>query len=283
MARRLITALSLFGLLGLVVALSGCPLSFDKQAGENTNPITFFDSTPADTTFRNEAFFRWIGTDLDSDVVAYQYQLVETDEAFFESGGQAGTVIRSLDPPGGPDDNWTPRQTDQFTTFSDLDDGWYEMRARSIDSEGAFSETARFRFYVFFDDVPPVPVIGDYDEFGEIDQMCGRIGQTTSYVFFINASDDSRLQTTPRTAIEYSYELRGRSQNTCTSHLSDGFTDWTYFPSGSDPLIVGNAPPTQYSDLFDSQCLWDFTLRARDPAGNIGTVSCCITREGSCN
>jgi hypothetical protein len=278
------------GLLGLIVVLSGCPLSFDKEERDNQPPFTFFDVTPADTTFTNEAFFRWIGTDLDSDVVAYQYQLVETDSLWFESEGQLGSLIDSIDPPGDPNDSngdprelWTPRRTDNFQSFADLDDGWYEMRARSIDQEGAPSDPAVFRFYVFFDDVPPVPIIGTVDGQGNNNQMCGRIGQVTSWTFLINASDESRNTTTPRSAVEYSYELRGRSQVNCTSHLSDGFTDWRFFPAGDEPLRVGDGPPTLYTDLFDAVCRWDFTLRARDPAGNIATTSCCITREGSCN
>jgi len=270
--------LLLLGLLGVALASTGC-VEFEKQPKDNLPPSTFFNITPDDTTFRNEAFFQWIGTDLDSDVVAFQYQLVETDSLYFETGGLAGSVLQSIDP---IEDRWSDRRTDNFRSFADLEDGWYEMRARSIDQEGLESPTAVFRYYVFFDDIAPVPIIGTVDAQGNNNQGCGRIGSATSWVFQINASDESRRQVTPRQFIEYSFELRGRSQNNCSTHLADGFTDWTLFPPGVQPLTVGGSPPTQYTDLFDPLCRWDFTLRARDPAGNIGTVSCCITREGTC-
>jgi len=276
--RRASTVLLLLGFLAGALGSTGC-FEFEKEPQPNTPPNTFFNVTPPDTTFRNEAFFQWIGTDLDSDVVAFQFQLVETDSVYFETGGQVGGVIRSIEPIV---DTWSRRQTDNFRSFADLEDGWYEMRARSIDSEGLESDAAIFRYYVFFDDVVPVPIIGVVDFEGNNNQLCGRIGAVSSWTFQINASDPSRNQVTPRQVIEYSYELRGRQQSNCSTHTSDSPTDFVFFPPGSAPLTVGDTPPTLYADLFDPVCRWDFTLTARDPAGNRADVSCCITREGSC-
>ena len=97
MGRRASTVLLLLGFLAGALGSTGC-FEFEKEPQPHTPPTTFFNGTPPDTTFRNAAFFQWIGTDLDSDVVAFQFQLVETDSVYFETGGQVGGVIRSIDP-----------------------------------------------------------------------------------------------------------------------------------------------------------------------------------------
>ena len=275
---------------GLAVLLAGCPLEFQKEPAVNRAPFTFFDVSPADTTFSNEAFFTWLGTDLDSDVVAYQYQLVQTDSLYYYSAGQQGTVLRSVVPrrefTGSETDTyvWTDRTLDNSQSFSELDDGWYEMRARSIDDGGNFSDPpALRRFYVFFDDVPPTPIIITPRP-GGTTAACARLPSGLSaWTFFLDAEDQSRNAETPRSALEYSYQLRGRSSATCTTHLTDGFTEWRRFPADGLPVEVGNSPPTVYSDLFDPNCGWDFTFRVRDPAGNVAsTTDCCITKGSGC-
>ena len=267
--------------------VAGCPLDFEKEGTDNASPFTFFDSSPPDTTFSNEVFFSWLGTDQDSDVVAFQYQLVQTDALYYFSGGAQGEVLRSIDPradiaPGEDPAIWSDRSLDNFQSFVALDDGWYEMRARSIDDRDEPSESpARHRFFVFFDDINPVPVVIDPRP-GSTAAACGRIGSTTSWSFFITASDSSRNAETPREALQYSYQLRGRSQATCTTHLTDGFTEWRNFPAGTEPVEIGTAPPTLYTDLFDANCGWELTLRVRDPAGNQAFTPCCITRGTGC-
>jgi hypothetical protein len=292
------TTLAALGTVAVLVA--GCPLKFEKEARDNSPPFTYFDVSPNDTTFSNEVFFSWIGTDLDSDVVAYQYQLVATDSAYYYTGGAGGRVVASLDPrpqdvgsprqPGDPgyteDDRtferYSEQSLDNFQSFSDLEDGWYEMRARSIDDSGIPNGApARFRFYVFFDDIPPSPVVIDPKP-GTITPACGRIGSVTSWTFFITASDSSRNAGTPREALEFSYQLRARSAANCTTHLTDSFTEWTRFPSGGNPVEIGTTPPTLYTDLFDANCGWELTLRVRDPAGNVASVPCCISRGTGC-
>lgn len=273
---------------GLALLLGGCPLEFRKPPEANSAPFTFFDTSPSDTTFQNEAFFVWLATDLDSDVVAYQYQLVETDSQYYFSAGQSGSILRSLDPPlestdqAALNERWTERTLDNFQSFGDLEDGWYEMRARGIDDAGTPSNPpARRRFYVFFDDVPPTPIIIDPRP-GTTQPACGRIPAVTSWTFAIDAFDESRNATTPRERLQYSVQLRGRSQAFCTTHLTDGFTDWTFFPPGTAFLVIGTSPPTQYTDLNDQECGWEFTLRVRDPAGNTASVVCCITKNFGC-
>lgn len=283
--RQGVTAVALSGFALIVV---GCPLKYKDEPRPNSPPFTFFDSAPADTTFRNEVSFLWLSTDLDSDVVAYQFQLVQTDSAYYFTGGQSGKVLRSINPPlesddqAALDDLWSPRSANNFETFANLDDGWYEMRARGVDDQGAPSKTpAKKRFYVFFDDVPPHPIIVDPQPHSTT-AACGRIPPTRAWSFWITATDESRNSTTPITKLRYSYQLRGRSASTCTAHLTDSFTEWKFFQAGQETLEVGNAPPTQYTDLQDDQCGWDFTLRVRDPAGNIASTSCCISQGTGC-
>lgn len=283
--RRAVTVAALGG---LAAALAGCPLEFRKEGGDNAKPRTFFDVAPDDTTFSNEAFFTWLGTDLDSDVVAYQYQLVETDSVYYYAAGQQGRVLRSIDPrrefTGSEEDTfvWSDRTLDNSQAFSELNDGWYEMRARSIDDGGQLGDAAILRFYVFFDDVPPSPIIITPRP-GSSNAACGRLPEgVTSWTFFVDATDESRNATTPRTQLEYSYQLRARSSITCTTHLTDGFTEWRRFPTGGLPIEVGNSPPTVYSDLFDQFCGWEFTFRVRDPAGNVASIPCCITKTSGC-
>jgi hypothetical protein len=267
---------------GLAVLLSGCPLEFQKETRTDSPPFTFFDTAPADTSFKDQVTFHWLGTDLDSDVVAYQYQLVQTDQHYYFFGPDSGQVLRSVDPRSdSPDVQWTARVTSSFQAFAGLEDGWYEMRARSIDSEGVPSAPANRRFYVFFDDIPPQVSIVPNPQ--GTSPACGRIGQRTSWRFFFTAMDSSRSGITPRSSLEYAYQLRAVNASNCNTHLSDPFTDWTRFPDDTnDPVQAGNTPPTLYSDLFDPQCGWSFTVRVRDPAGQVGTATCCIMQTIGC-
>ncbi len=283
--RRSLPTLAAFA--GLCLAVAGCPFKFEKEPRENAAPFTFFDSSPPDTTFANEVFFVWLGTDRDSDVVAFQYQLVQTDSLYYFTGGAQGEVLTSIDPrenvsPGEDPDLWSERSLDNFQGFVELDDGWYEMRARSIDDLDKPSDPARHRFFVFFDDINPVPVVIDPRP-GTTTPACGRIGGATSWTFFVTASDSSRHAVTPREALQYSYQLRGRSSASCTTHLTDGFTEWRHFPPGTAPIEIGNAPPTLYTDLFDPNCGWELTFRVRDPAGNQAFAPCCISRGTGCS
>jgi hypothetical protein len=262
-------------LVGLAIAAGGCPLRFEEDPQPNQAPNTFYERQPPDTSFVNEVTYAWLGTDLDSDVVAFQYQLVETDSLYYYSNGLQGSVIRSLIPRSESSEvMWTDRTTDDFQTFRDLEDGWYEFRTRSIDSRGAVDDTpATHRFFVFFDDIPPV---------AEIRDPCGRIGGARRYVFPITASDDSRRSTTPRSKLEYSVQLRSQSPTACPAHAGDPFTDWRFFPSDDvdDLILIGDSPPTLYQDLDTAPCTWTFTLRVRDPAGLITVTTCDIVRDG---
>ena len=260
----------------LVAVSSGCPLKFEGEPRSNAAPTTFFDTAPEDTSFTNEVTFRWIGTDEDSDVVAYQFQLFQTDSLAFETKGAEGERIRSILPrTESAAENWVPRVTDQFLTERDLEDGWYEFRVRAIDSEGtADPEPAVKYFHVFFDDIEPVPFLENVP-------LCGRLQNTQSYVFLINATDASRSHpVTPRSSLEYSVQLRAVSTEFCTQHLQDPFTDWVRFPDdGTAPVPIGNNPPTLYQDLFPPGCDWQFTLRVRDPAINTGVYEECVIRQ----
>jgi hypothetical protein len=303
-SRRLLRVGSLALALGVTLLSWGCPLHFENEPRNNREPTTFFDFAPPDTTFRNEVQFRWIGTDLDSDVVAYQYQLVEIDSLYYFTQGREGAVVRSLVPretpcrdqlnnpclppedPGYEDERnffvWTERQTENFEAFSELNDGWYEFRARAIDDKGVVDPSpARKRFYVFFDDVAPVPEIIQIPP-----HNCGRLNGATSHVFLITASDSSRHAATPRRRLQYQCRLRATSQTACSEHLGDPFaslTDrlddapedgWGFFPSSGDSVRIGDAPPFLYVDLFSRGCTWEFILRVRDPAGIVATTTC---------
>jgi hypothetical protein len=278
--RGIVTLVALLGF----VWLGGC-FEFEKEATSNAQPRTFFDFAPPDTTFANEVSFRWIGTDLDSDVVAYQYSLVETDSLWYYTAGVEGSVVRIVAPTAEARDEegWSQRGTDNFEAFALLPDGWYEMRARSIDDEGAVSVPAVTRFYVFFDDI--APEIAIVSPPGSDRSPCGRIGSATSWIFWFNATDDSRSSSTPRSRLQYSYQLRSRPNAACAgaSHSADAFTPFQFFPDdGTVPVAVGNALPTLYTDLFSGSCGWIFTLRIRDPAGNTSTTSCCISQTTGC-
>ena len=134
----------LAGLLVCLPLLSGCPLKWEEEQTDNTPPFTFFARTPPDTSFTNTVSYEWTGTDADSDVVAYRFQLVETDSLYFATAGDSGAVLRSIVPRAETSEVlWTERQTDNFESFPNLADGWYECRAVSIDDEGAESPPAR--------------------------------------------------------------------------------------------------------------------------------------------
>jgi hypothetical protein len=286
---------------GLLTALSGCPLHVEQDSVPNTPPNTFFEREPPFRvgggdcggglpageqqhsrwiTFTNEVSFSWRGSDLDNDVVAYQYQLVETDSLYYLTGGLQGTVIRSLDPRSESGElRWTERLTDTFQTFRDLNDGWFEFRVRAIDAAGAPDESfAVSRFEVFFDDVPPVPIIDNFV------QACGRLGTLTQVRFNITATDVSRKGTTPRSQLQYSVQLRASSSvDLCDgSHVSDSFTEWECFPSDdpNDLVVIGGEPPTEYNDLRARDgCVWTFTLRVRDPSGQVTSDTRCQVRK----
>ena len=258
------------------------PDHVDKAPAEfpdNIPPDTLFEIVPPDTVSVDQVFFQWIGIDVDGEVVAFQTQLVETDSLYFATGGQQGHVIRSLHPfrerdPGDPDPDfylWAKPSADSWYA-AELDDGWYGFRVRSIDDDRAVDPTpARTRFRAVLDAVAPKPSIVNSDE-------CGRLlpGQTF-HSFQIDASDSTRNGLTPRTHLEYSVQLRATSQTACTQHLADPFTAWRFFPDETTPIVIGNAPPTLYVDLFPPGCSWTFTLRVRDPAGNVGVATCGIT------
>jgi hypothetical protein len=268
--RRSSAYLSLAALVAAIAVFSGCPFEFESEPRPNAAPTTFFLLNPADTTFSNQMSFSWNGTDEDSDVVAYQYQLVYISQTNPDSPPEY-----SLDPPNTTGaEQWSARTTDDFRSFVDLDDGFYEMRVRAIDQQGTVDpDPARHKFYVFFDDIQPEVEI----TFPTTPRLNGQ----TSIVFTFNASDLSRNSETPRTNLEYSYQLRANSLTLCGSHLNDVFTDWVHFPSGDQAITVGNAPPTVYSDLFSIGCTWTFTVRVRDPANNIGDATFTIEQNGS--
>jgi hypothetical protein len=284
--RAILSGLLLAGLAPLV----GCPVHWQNQETPNEPPTTFFLRLAAepDTVFVNQREFNWVGTDLDNDIVAYQFQLVEVDSLYYFSGGQVGEdhVLRYVSPhpsPGAscPDDCWSPRDTDTFARFNELSDGWYEMRVRAIDRGGSIDDTpARKLFYVFFDEVPPDAVIGVRRTDGSIDPGCGRLNGAQSHVFFVNGSDVSANAATPRSRLEYRVQLRATNLTDCTQHVADPFTEWRRFPDDSDvPVVIGDAPPTQYTDLFPVGCEWTFTLEVRDPALNKGSDHCTIEQN----
>ncbi|HMB69742.1 MAG TPA: hypothetical protein VKU85_10540 [bacterium] len=282
----------------LLAFLSGCPVHVENTPVPNVAPNTFFERDPPFrvgggdcgggvpageqqhsrwVTFTSEVSFGWRGSDLDNDVVAYQYQLVEVDSLYYLTGGLQGNVIRSLDPRSeSGEERWTERITDTFQTFRDLSDGWFEFRVRAIDATGEWDSTpALSRFEVFFDNVPPLPIIANPGQ-------CGRLGPLTQARFQLTASDVSRKGPTPRSQLQYSVQLRAsQNVNSCDSHLSDSFTEWLCFPSDdpNDVIILGAEPPTDYNDLTGTAgCVWTFTVRVRDPAGQITSLSCDLVK-----
>jgi hypothetical protein len=280
---------------------AGCGLKIEEEERQNEPPTTIFQIPPAnaprDTIFQNERFFEWLGTDEDSDVVASQYQLVEVDFDYFDSEGQSGEVLRLVAPPRSPIDCpseseacWSDRATVHSETFRDLPDGWYEMRARVIDDGGLPDESPETHlFYVFFDDIKPCAVLGTTDNNwdsaacgppGSNNQGCGRLEGRQAHTFLINATDLSRNATTERRFLEYRVQLRAQVGSPCATHLADSFTEWTPFPDNTNtPIVIGDAPPTQYTDLISPNCVWVFTLQVRDPAGNRGDASCEIVQR----
>ena len=265
---RPIVFTSLLALVGSAAFLSGCPFEFESEPQDNTAPTTFFLGEPADTTFLNTMQFSWNGTDEDSDVVAYQTQLV-----YYENNPN-GPPVESVDPPNSDgSEEWSDRTTDDFRLFSELADGHYEMRVRAVDQQGLpDTDPARHRFYVFFDDIFPLVEI--------LFPTQGRLNGVEDIEFHFNASDESRNSTTPREALEYRYQLRAVSLTACTQHLSDQFTEWTKFPPGDNPIVVDEGENGPYNDLFPVNCEWTFTLNVRDPAGNVTTETFDIFQNG---
>ncbi len=274
------TALLVSGLGLLVGAMSGCPFSFEKEEIENVGPTTFFLVQQPDTSFSNELFYNWDGTDPDSDVVAYQYQLVLTDEEYYFSGGASGNVLESIDPRDfSGEENWSDRVTDVARTFPNLEDGAYELRVRAIDSEGVVDPNpAVDRVFVYFDDIAPVPVI-----------LFPTTGRITSPVveFIFDASDESRSQTTPREILVYSYRLFQTQTSICspTEHSNDPPEPFRRFPAGGLPITATGSsttnPPSQYNNLATIDCRWTFEVTVRDPAGNTGEASFEVTQVGN--
>jgi hypothetical protein len=276
--RRRTVFLLLFSLVVASTALTGCPFKFENERRDNAPPSTFFLGTPRDTTFENTMAFGWNGTDEDSDVVAYQFQLVATDDEYYRTAGASGQVLESIEPRNFTGaEQWSDRTTDDFRLFTELLDGPHEMRVRAIDAQGeADRDPARHRFVVFFDDVSPEPDIVLPD--GEGIRLMG----DTQVTFSFTASDQSRNGTTPRHFLEYQYQLRGNSLTVCSTHQADPFfceTEtpgcWSSFPVGNDPVVV------DYNDLGSVGCTWTFTLRVRDPAGNQGVVTFAVEQVGA--
>ncbi|HET9887777.1 MAG TPA: hypothetical protein VFR10_09700, partial [bacterium] len=266
--RRPLVFGTLAALILLIAVLSGCPLSFESEPRPNAAPTTFFLGEPSDTTFSNQMQFSWNGTDEDSDVVAYQFQLVYLGE------DAPGPPVESIDPPNSTgEEEWSDRTIDDFHSFVELDDGFYEFRVRAVDQQGVPDPNpARHTFFVFFDDIAPQPDI--ISPPGEATRITA-----TRINFLFTASDQSRNKTTLRSKLEYSYQLRATSLTACSSHTNDVFTDWKKFPSDSTVnVLVGDQAPTIYSDLFSNNCSWTFTLRVRDPANNIGTEVHTVTK-----
>jgi hypothetical protein len=97
-----------------------------------------------------------------------------------------------------------------------------------------------------------------------------RLNGHTSILFeFIAGDSTTDGEFIPRHHLEYQYQLLADNKY-CSAHLSDPFTEWTNFPEHG-AVIVGGEPPTLYNDLYSMDCVWVFTLRVRDPNGNIGT------------
>ena len=182
---RPIVLTSLLALLVSAAFLSGCPFEFESEPRDNSAPTTFFLGTPTDSTFLNTMQFNWNGTDEDSDVVAYQYQLV-----YFENNPNGPPVV-SIDPPNSDgSEQWSDRTTDDFRAFAELDDGFYEMRVRAIDQQGLVDpDPAKHQFFVFYDDIAPMPDITDPAT------ESSRI-TSTSITFTFTATDESRNATT---------------------------------------------------------------------------------------
>jgi hypothetical protein len=293
--RRPASALALLAAGAALAAVSGCPLHVENEGQPNAAPNTFFERDPPFRvgggdcggglpageqeharwiTFTSEVSFGWRGSDLDDDVVAFQYQLVETDSLYYLAGGLQGSVLRSLDPRSESGEaQWTERITDTFQTFRDLTDGWFEFRVRAIDAAGEPDGTpAISRFEVFFDNVPPVPTITNFVT------QCGRMGSSTRAVFFITASDQSRKGATPRSQLQYSVQLRATQSVAQCPIDFPVFTEWVCFPSDdpNDLVVIGTEPPSDYGSLTNNPpCVLTFTLRVRDPAGQVATDSRC--------
>jgi hypothetical protein len=279
----------------LLAFLPGCPVRVEDDPTPNTAPNTFFERDPPFRvgggdcggglpageqfharwiTFTSEVSFSWRGSDLDNDVVAYQYQLVETDSLYYLTGGLQGTVLRSLDPRSESGEaQWTQRITDTFQTFRDLGDGWFEFRVRAIDAAGDPDGTpAVSRFEVFFDNVPPVPIL--------VNRVteCRRMGSQTQASFLISASDQSRKGATPRSQLQYSVSLRATSGTAFCPVDFPTFTEWRCFPSDdpNDLVVIGMEPPFDYGSLQNSAgCVLTFTVRVRDPSGQVATDDQC--------
>ena len=276
----------------LLVVLSGCPLSYETENSENQPPRTFFEAPvipddfegPFPVVTERDITFLWLGTDLDSDVVAYQFQWVETDEEYALTNGLSGRVLRSIVPrqefaEGDDDELWSDRTTDNLETFTELVDGYYEMRVRAIDDQGTPDPTpARYRFEVFVDDVAPLPSF--------VPVECGGRISVTSYTFTCTAEDYSTFGVRSlRTNLLYRYRLRGNAQ--ACGHNSDSFTNWIRFRDETTPVVIDGreigTPATggtggAYNDFFSSGCSWTFTFQVMDVGGNIGQAECTIER-----
>jgi hypothetical protein len=297
-----------FGLLLLIPIVAGCPLKFENEPRTNTEPFTYFEVAPGDTSFSDRVTFIWRGTDLDSDVVAYQFQLVETDSLYLVSDGLEGRVLRSIVPrrefgEGEDDELWTDRTTDTFEIFFDLADGWYEMRARAIDDRGLVDSTpARHRFLLNFDNVLPEITIETLQ--GGNLGTCARIVEDRDVAFIVTISDVNRRGIpTPYRQLAYRYELQDCAGcppggGSC-GHRGGGFAPTEGFkriPFGAGDstevavllidgtTIVADGGPTTsnpYTRMADN-CGWDFTVEVVDPAGNPGKTICTINTGCQC-
>lgn len=247
----------------------------DRIILPNSPPNTTIELAPATLFFSETPYFRWSTTDVNGRVVGSQYQLVETDEEYFDTDGAGGTVLRSVQPPANDGGfHWSSLVYGTSQSFREVPSGFFEFRVRAVDDRAEPDPTpAVHRFRVFHDTIPPVPTIGIPEDDG-----CGPLDGRTHQVFWINATDTGDDGPAPRSWLEYRVQLRSDNHVFCNSHLVDPFTDWTPFPDDSDaPIPIGIVPPTVYTDLEGNVgCSWTFTLEVRDPPGNRARRTCQI-------
>jgi hypothetical protein len=261
--RRIAIASSL-----VLSSLGASACSPSSEPGANSAPDTVLQA-PAETIWRSDVLIEWDGSDPDGEVVAFQMQLVATDSLYAASSGEEGEVLHSVEPAAeSGDENWTAPDPASSVGFAGLDDGWYEFRVRAIDEAGEPDPTpSRAFFRVLLDESAPVPVI-----LQDPPHNCGRLhGDETTHTFLITASDATTNDVPiPRAMLEHSWVFSPTSPTTCGSEPEQS-ADWEPFPDGA-PV------PVEVSIGLERGCTRDFTLRVRDPAGNVATTSCALVR-----
>jgi hypothetical protein len=101
---------------------------------------------------------------------------------------------------------------------------------------------------------------------------------STQATFLITASDLSRKGVTPRSQLQYSVQLRATQGVAACNVDFASFTEWVCFPSDdpNDLVVLGTQPPYDYTALLnDPTCVLTFTLRVRDPSGQVTTDNRC--------